>query len=272
MNTSPDNELLARIYPVLVRPQIAANIGAAVRAAKAMGLGPVMLVRPHADPTTDDAISLAAGARAALETVTSVASTKDAVKGAVRVIGFSARRREHRSPPVWLHEAVTEALKAAGEGPVALLFGTERTGLENEELDQAQVIARIPTGPDFTSINLAQSVMIAAYELRKQAGSRMESYGYTPASTEMVSHAIDALVEALDRRAFFISSKRTLAIRRLRDMFGRAAPLENEIHMLRGMFRSLDTDPVVAEETADPDSPPPVREDRAQRRARRKSS
>lgn len=258
---------VSRIYPVLVRPQIAGNIGSAVRAAKVMGLGPVRLVRPHADPEADEARSLAAGARPDLDLIESVDSTAEAVRGAVRVIGFSARRRDHRSQPLWLPEAATEALRAAAQGPVALLFGTERTGLENEELDHAQVLARIPTGPDFTSINLAQSVMIAAYEIRRQAGGAMESYDYMPAPAETITGFIEALAKALDRRGFFVSTKRALAIRRLGDLFGRAVPYENEIAMLWGMIKSLDTDPVLDDGRGGSDAPPISREER--RRMRR---
>lgn len=258
---------LINIHPVLVRPRIAANIGAAVRAAKAMGLGAVRLVQPHADVNDDQAISLAAGARGDLDKVVSVKNVAAAVRGAVRVIGFSARQRDHRSPPIWLEEAARDAVAAAQRGPVMLLFGTERTGLENEELDHAQIIARIPTSPEFHSINLAQSVMITGYELRRQAGGVMESYNYTPATAEMVERCVLALVEALDRRAFFISSKRVLAIRKLHDIAGRTLPLKNEVLMLRGMIRSLDTDKIVESKSS---GKPAVREDRVKRRARRK--
>lgn len=233
------NPKLQRIHPVLVRPRISANIGAAVRAAKSMGLGSVMLIEPHAG-ITEAAVSLAAGAVKELQSVKSFASLEEPVNHAVRVFGFSARRHDHRSQPVWLEDAAAEALTASERGTVLLLFGTERTGLENEELDHAQKIVRIPTSSRFKSLNLAQSVMVAAYEIRKRAGAAMEPYGYEPALAGDIERFIDAFVDALDRRDFFVSSKRELAIRRLRDLLGRAAPFANEVQLLRGMIRALD--------------------------------
>ncbi len=235
---------LSHIHPVLVRPRISANIGAAVRAAKSMGIGSVMLIEPHAG-ITEAAISLAAGAVKELESVKSLPTLADAVKNATRVFGFSARDRDHRSGAVWLEEAAAEALSASATGKVLFLFGTERTGLENEELDHAQVIVRIPTSSRFKSLNLAQSVMVAAYELRRQAGASIAPCEYETATAGQIERFVDAFVEALDRRDFFVSSKRELAIRRLRDLLGRAKPFSNEIQLLRGMIRALDEDEIL---------------------------
>jgi TrmH family RNA methyltransferase len=240
---------LRNIHPVLVRPQISANIGAAVRAAKSMGLGPVLLVAPHA-AIDKSARALAAGAVRNLAKVRSHAALGETVRDAVRVYGLSARLREHRSPPIWLEEAVTGALAHSSLGPVHFLFGTERTGLENEELDHAHVTVRIKTSGRFRSLNLAQAVMVTAYEIRRQAGARLARPEYQPATAGDLERAVAAMTAALDRRDFFISTKRILAVRRLRDLLGRGVPTVNEIAMLRGMIRSLDEDPIVAEATA----------------------
>lgn len=237
---------LGKIHAVLVRPHIPANIGAAVRASKAMGLGNVRLVRPHA-PINKESESLAAGAIAELKRVESFGSLEEATEHSIRVFGLSARRHEHRVEPIWLEEAAEEALAVAQKGPVLFLFGTERTGLENEELDYAQRVVRIKTSSKFKSLNLAQCVMLTAYELRRQAGAEMEPYPYTPAAPEDIARCVDALAVALDRRDFFLSSKRPLAVRRIRDMLGRGTPTANEISLLRGMIRALDRDPVVEE-------------------------
>jgi TrmH family RNA methyltransferase len=237
----PADARLAAIHPVLVRPTIAANIGAAVRAAKAMDLGAVHLVAPHA-PMNESAEMLAAGAVAELRRVKSHESLEDAIQGAVRVYGLSARRHEHRVAPIWLEEAAAEAVAVADRGPVLFLFGTERTGLENEELDHAQRLVRIKTSTRFMSLNLAQAVMIVAYELKRAAGAELEPYPYVPATADEIERCVEAFALALDRRDFFISSKRPLAVRRIRDMFGRALPNKNEISLLRGMIRALDED------------------------------
>jgi TrmH family RNA methyltransferase len=237
----PADDRLAAIHPVLVRPTVPANIGAAVRAAKAMDLGAIRLVAPHA-PVNEAAESLAAGAVAELRRVRSFPALSDAIKGAVRVYGLSARRHEHRTAPIWLDEAAAEAVSLAARGTVLFLFGTERTGLENEELDHAQRIVRIKTSSRFMSLNLAQAVMVVAYELKRAAGAELEPYPYVPATADEIERCVEALARSLDRRDFFISSKRTLAVRRIRDMLGRAAPNKNEISLLRGMIRALDED------------------------------
>lgn len=235
---------LRRIHPVLVRPEGSGNIGAAVRAAKTMGLGNVRLVRPHAELDVETR-KMSAGAIGALSTLESFDTLNEAIGDAVRVYGFSARRREHRAQPVWLGEIAEEAVGLAEHGSVVFLFGTERTGLENEELDLAHACVRIPTSEEFRSLNLAQSVMVTAYELRRLPGAEREKFHYQPAKAEEVENCVQALGAALDRRDFFIPEKREKALRRIRDLLGRALPNENEIALLRGMVRSLDEDPVI---------------------------
>lgn len=235
---------LTAIHPCLVRPTGPQNIGAAVRAAKVMGLGAVRLVQPHAALDVE-ARKMAAGAVRELAHVRSFPSLAEAVHGVKRVFGLSARAREHRTKPVWLQDAVADALAASAHGPVLFLFGTERTGLENEELDFAHVSVRIPTSEKFKSLNVAQAVMVTAYELRRQCGAEIEEYDYELATAEDINNCIDAFVRALDRRDFFVSSKRILAIRRLHDLLGRGAPTDNEMQLLRGMLRALDEDPPV---------------------------
>ncbi|RMH55667.1 MAG: TrmJ/YjtD family RNA methyltransferase [Candidatus Hydrogenedentota bacterium] len=243
-HATTEEEVLGRIVPCLVRPEGSGNIGSAARAAAVMGLGTLRLVQPHA-PINLEARKMAAGAQEALRAARSCASLDEALHDAVFVLGFSARRREHRIQPVWLESAVPKALAAARKGTVVLLFGNERTGLENPELDRAHQVVRIPTSRVFSSLNLAQAVMTAAYEFRRHAGAEMEEYHYELAPAEDVERCIQALAAALDRRRFFAKAKRTLALRRLRDLFGRAVPYKNEISLLRGMIRSLDEDPPV---------------------------
>jgi len=230
---------LSNIHPVLVRPQFSGNIGAATRAAKAMGLGPLFLIEPH-PPLDGEARKFAAGAIKELKKIKSFSNLDSAIKDSVRIFGLSARRREHRSKPIWLEEAVEEALKASSKGTVLFLFGKERTGLENEELDFAQVLVRIKTSSRFKSMNLAQAVMVTAYEIKKQAGAKIEPYDYEPATGEDIECLIQALDNALERRDFFKPNKRNMALRRMRDLFGRAAPKKNEISLFRGMLRCLD--------------------------------
>jgi len=89
-------------------------------------------------------------------------------------------------------------------------------------------------------MNLAQAVMVTAYEIKKQAGAKIEPYDYEPATGEDIECLIQALDNALERRDFFKPNKRNMALRRMRDLFGRAAPKKNEISLFRGMLRCLD--------------------------------
>ena len=230
---------LSRIHPCLVRPVGPLNIGSSVRAAKVMGLGSLSLIKPHAD-LDSDARKMSAGAIEELAKVQSYNSVEDAIDDSVLVIGMSARLREHRAAPVWLHDVVPEIVSATDQGKVIILFGTERTGLENEELDFSHRMVKIHTSDQFSSINVAQSVMIVAYELRRAMDLPQKENPYTLAETRDIELAVEALATALDKRDFFTSSKRALALRRVRDLLGRAAPHDNEISLLRGMIRSLD--------------------------------
>lgn len=237
-------EPFARIHPILVRTEISANVGAAVRAAAAGGLAPVRLAAPACE-IDGEARALAAGAADRLASVRLFPSLDEALEGMDRVYAFTARRRDLRAPPRPLPLAAPEVLKSAGDGEVALLFGPERTGLTNEEVDRAQVLVTIPTAPDFRSINLAQSVMVAAYALRAAHPSRAPRVprkgerSLPAASAEELEGLLDALEEALGRRDFFEPNKRPLAMRRVRDLLFRAAPRASEVQLLRGMLRAL---------------------------------
>lgn len=206
-----------------------------------MGLGDLFLVEPHA-PITVETRQMASGACDRLDAVRSFANLDSAIAGAVKVYGLSARRRERRASPIWVEDIVPEALAASRTGPVVFLFGTERTGLENDELDRAHRIVRIPTSTEFKSLNIAQAVMIVGYELRRSIGAELGEIASEPATANDIALCVEALAAALDRRGFFIPKKRTYALRRIRDLLGRGSPEKSEISLLRGMIRSLDED------------------------------
>ncbi len=235
------NDLLGKIYPVLVRPEFSGNIGMAARAAAVGGLAPLRLVAPHGRVGAPDARAFASGAGAWLRKAKSYKTLSGALRSMRFVVAFTARLREHRGNPVFLPDAVPTILAAAADGPVALLFGTERTGLENAESDRAHLLVRIPTSEEFTSINLAQSVNIVAYALRVAVPSSLPLRRAEPiAKASDIEGLLRALETALARREFFKPGKRDLAMRRIRDFFGRGMPREPEVQLLRGMIRALD--------------------------------
>ena len=171
--------LLDNIQIVLSRTTDPMNIGAAARAMKTMGLSRLVLINPR-DPFGERARALAHGSEDVLERARVVVHHKDAIRHCLVVAGTTARRRELRKgalmPPPELARLLVEH---AAEGPVALMFGTERTGLTNEEVYDCRYASMIDASDAQSSLNLAQAVMVFCYEIRKAwleatAGPRRE--------------------------------------------------------------------------------------------------
>ena len=150
---------------VLCRPQKLVNIAGTIRAMKNMGLLRLRLVRPaEYDPA--DIEGIAHRSADVLAATTLHASLDDALADAVYVAGTTARTRELAHPSMSTpREAAPDLLARAAQGPVALVFGSEDNGLTAEELDRCHCVLRIPTDPTYRSLNLAQAVLIVAYEL-----------------------------------------------------------------------------------------------------------
>src|SRR4249919_3931266 len=150
---------------VLVGTQHPGNIGSAARAMKTMGLHRLVLVAPEKYPHAE-AFALAAGANDVLEAAEIHPTLESALAGCHLVIATSARRRTVPMPEFTPPEAAKRLIDDAGQGEVALVFGRERTGLENEELQLCHASVCIPANPDYSSLNLAAAVQVLAYELR----------------------------------------------------------------------------------------------------------
>ena len=160
---------LARIRIVLVRTRHPGNIGAAARAMLTMGLTQLVLVAPARFPDAD-AVARAAGATAVLDAARVVATLDEALAGCALAIGLSARPREYAGRVMALRDAAREAVAQQGGGDVAIVFGTEMSGLSNAELARCGIAATIPANDDFSSLNVAAAVQVAAYELRVTSG------------------------------------------------------------------------------------------------------
>lgn len=237
---APDEAILAHLRIVLVGPQHPGNIGAAARAMKVMGLSDLVLVTPERYPDAD-ATARASGADDVLERARVMATLDDALADCVLAIGTSARVRHTRWPLMAPREAARRAVTAAAGGPVALVFGRERSGLENSELDRCQLHLRIPANPEYASLNLAASVQVVTYELRLACsdGVAMQSEHEPVTSADMeglYAHWHDVLVAS----GFLDPAEPRILMRRLRRLFNRAAPDRIELNILRGALRSLD--------------------------------
>lgn len=238
---------LARVRVVLFEPQDPINIGATVRAMKNMGVSSLRLVRPVAY----DPYRLAGVAHDTAEIIGAIEHFDDlelAIADCVRVAGFTARRRAAKREVLAPSVAATDLLAYAGEGPVALVFGREDKGLPNDALDLAHTVVTVPTTAH-ASLNLAQAVLIALYELhiaaadatRKLAPPRKAADPPTSAQYDLLFGDAE---RALTGIAFFRTRNSEHVMRSLRSIVFRAAPDGRELDLLRAMaievVRSLD--------------------------------
>jgi tRNA/rRNA methyltransferase len=232
---------LARVRVVLVRTSLPANIGAAARAMYTMGLTRLTLVAPKRPPD-EDAIALAAGGACVLTQAQSVESLDDALAGASLTIGLSARRREFVGRAVGVREAAGEAIAYAASGEVAMVFGTEMSGLTNEELARCAIAATIPANPEYASLNLASAVQVVAYELRAAAqGLGAWTAPRFPRATYEAIEGLHAHAErTLTALAFLNPAMPKRLLPRLRRLFARAELEREEVNILRGILARID--------------------------------
>lgn len=229
---------LENIRIVLVEPQHPGNIGAAARAMKAMGLSDLALVMPHAFPHAV-ATARAAGADELLEAAGCFDSLAAAIADCRLVIGASARRRHLDLPALDPRESAQQACGV--EGQVALVFGRERSGLSNDELDLCHRHLMIPANPGYASLNLAAAVQVVCYEVRMAAlaGEQVEQTGEL-APTQDLERFFQHLQDVLVAGDFLDPEKPKLLLRRLRRLFHRAQLEAVEVQLLRGVLTALD--------------------------------
>ena len=153
---------------VLVEPSHPGNVGAAARALKTMGFSRLVLVAPRVPHVQSDpeAIAMASGADDVLAGAHVVPTLADALNGVHWSVALTARSREYGPPQFAPRAAAAHAREHAVHGDIALVFGNERTGLSNEDVERCSVLAHIPANPAYSSLNLAQAVQVLAYELR----------------------------------------------------------------------------------------------------------
>lgn len=240
-NNSLDNDVLTRLRIVLVAPQHPGNIGAAARAMKVMGLTDLALVTPQEFPS-HEAQARASGADDVLAAAQVCTTLDEALGDCTLAIGTSARTRHTQWPLLDVRAAAERAVSRAGtDERVALVFGRERSGLTNEELDRCQIHLRIPTNPDYASLNLAAAVQVACYELRMASGDTVAPEAATePVTMGDMEGLYDHWEQVLAASGFHDPDEPKLLMRRLRRLFNRAAPDRTELNILRGALRSLD--------------------------------
>lgn len=227
------------IHIVLVATSHPGNIGATARAMKTMGLPNLRLVRPKIFPGAE-VTARAAGADDVLARARVVATLADAVADCGLVLATTARTRGLAWPEFDPAEGAARAITAAASGTrVALVFGNERSGLSNDELESCQGAIRIPTNPEYSSLNLAAAVQVLCYEVRRQLpehAARVPEAEAPPATGEQMDQFYRHLEQCLVDIGFYDPTRPMLLMRRLKRLFNRAQLDANEYNILRGIL------------------------------------
>lgn len=230
---------------ILVEPQLGENVGFAARAMANCGLSDLRLVRPREPWPNPRARAAASGADAVIDGARVFESTAEAVAGLRRLYATSARRRDQVKPVLTPRASAAELRAAAVAGePSGVLFGPERTGLDNDDVARADALIVVPLDPAFTSLNLGQAVLLVAYEWY-QAGAaappeELPLADSRPADRAELEGFFEHLFAELDASGFLrVVEKRPIMVRNLRNLFLRARLTEKEVRSLRGVVKAL---------------------------------
>ena len=231
-------ELLPNFRIVLCQTSHPGNIGAAARAIKTMGLQRLYLVQPKKFPHAE-ATALAAGATDVLENAHVCETLAEALTGCACAIGLSARKRQLSHELLHVRQAAQQAAQVSSSQQVALVFGTEMSGLSNAELDLCQMLAMIPADPEFSSLNLAAAVQVMSYEIRMallDGRMPMEPSDQPLANSEDLEMLYQHMEETLIRIGFLNPAAPGRLMQRLRRLYARARPEKVEVNILRGIL------------------------------------
>lgn len=229
---------------VLIRPQMGENIGASARAMWNFGLDQMRVVAPRDGWPNPRAVALASGAGRVLDGAQHFATTAEALHDRTHVYATTARPRDLTKPVMTPAEAMEDAKARSANGEkIAVLFGPERTGMENDDIARANTIISVPVNPEFPSLNLAQCVLLTAYEWRKVAGDGTQTAH--PAQADVATHAeIEALSshyeERLDAAGFFFPLTKAEGMKtNLRNLWSRMPLTRADVQMLHGVMRQM---------------------------------
>lgn len=236
-----DKDLANKLRIVLVETSHPGNIGAAARAMKTMCLTRLTLVNPVEFPHAD-ASARASGAVDVLEQAQVMPTLDAALTGCGLIAGTSARQRGIGPPVLSPRDCLARLHAAAASGQeVALLFGRERIGLTNEELGRCHILVNIPSNPDYSSLNIAAAVQVLGYEwmLAQGIGPAATESDETPATADEMERLYEHIESAALETGFLDPANPKHLMRRIRRLFNRAQPDQNEVHILRGLLSAL---------------------------------
>ncbi|WP_082508132.1 RNA methyltransferase [Methylobacterium sp. Leaf113] len=240
----PDLNPPAGPVVILVQPQLAENIGMTARAMANFGLSELRLVAPKNGWPKKGVREAASGATHILDGATVHATLGEAIADLHYVLATTARERGQMKRVYAPDEAMRDVAGRTGQR-VGILFGRERAGLDNDEVSLADAIVTFPVDARFSSLNLAQGVLLMGYEWRRAAG--LSALPFTgemlspPATREAMASLFASLEEGLARAGFYPPEKRDIIARNMRDMLHRMAMTEQDVRTMRGALRALMT-------------------------------
>lgn len=252
IDTSLPLSVFDRVRFVLVAPSHPGNIGAAARAMKTMGFRRLVVVNPRVAGYREhpDAVALATGGADVLAASEACATLAEALSGVTTAYAMTGYDRQFGPPIIDIRGAAlhaAQALNASEPAGVAFVFGTERDGLRNEDVERCQFCCAIPACSEFSSLNLAQAVQVTAYEcqlaLKRSSELAPEQTRFADAEAPVSVDALEGLYVHLEQALVAIGyldpnePKRLMA--RLRRLFNRARPTQTELDVLRGISAAI---------------------------------
>lgn len=229
---------------VLIRPQMGENIGAAARGMWNFGLDRMRIIAPRDGWPNQKAVAMASGAGRLLDEAQIFEDTQGALADCDYVYATTARPRGLTKLVLTPEAAMQDARKRIGEGQkVAVMFGPERSGMENDDIARANAIISVPVNPDFPSLNLAQCVLLTGYEWRREAvevdASRVDAAGDWAEQIE-IEKLSDHYEERLETARFFYPEHKAENMKlNLRNMWSRMPMTRADVQMLHGMMRQM---------------------------------
>lgn len=224
---------------VLCQTSHPGNIGGAARAMKTMGLSRLYLVSPDSFPDAHATV-MATGAADLLQNATVCDTLEQALEGCALAIGLSARKRQLSHELLPARQAAERAVAVASSQQVALVFGTEMSGLSNAELDLCQLLAMIPANPEFSSLNLAAAVQVMCYEIRMASlsqGTVQTAKAGQLATSDELEKFYRHLEEVLIRIGYYNPDQPKKLMQRVRRIYARANLEKEEVNILRGVLK-----------------------------------
>lgn len=230
---------------ILVRPQMGENIGAAARAMWNFGLDRMRIVAPRDGWPNPKAVAMASGAGRVLDHIQVSETTSDALADLNYVFATTARNRDLTKTVMTPERAMAHARNLISQGQkVGVMFGPERAGLANEDIVQANALISVPVNPAFASLNLAQCVLLTAYEWRRQVGAaeaEIVDRGLTRYAEKVeVTKLSERVQERLDNVGFFWpEQKRESMVENIWNMMSRLPLTDSDVRTLHGIFKAL---------------------------------